>query len=395
MTDLLRKDVSATHDRSYCVAVVPGLANGSVGDLVEAIAGRKCLLVTTPSVARLYANRIASRLLESGVELSLSVVECSEASKSLAEVERLCEQCFRAGLDRRSLLIGCGGGVCTDLVTMAAALTRRGLGYIRIPTTLIGLIDAGIGIKGAVNLPGKKSAIGCFYPPERVLLDPAFLRTLPPKLISDGLAEAIKVAVVMDVPLFSLLEQASGELLRAPSVADHERLTDLVWRPSTRLLEELEPNLYEEQTYQRLLDFGHTFSPMIEARSHFQISHGTAVAIDIALSTAGASELGLLSWPDHDRILRLLLSAGLPLWSDLLSVESCVGAMNEIEAHRGGRLNLVVPTGIGSAAFIIGKGQLPGNVLRKALDQLQGEYQEHPPALLTSALTQTSAREGA
>jgi 3-dehydroquinate synthetase len=188
MTGAFCKLVSADRERSYCVRLAPGISTGNVNELIPAIDCRKCLLVTTPTVARLYANEIAKRLIESGVDLSMLILACSEQSKTLAIVEELCQECFRADLDRKSLLIGCGGGVGTDLVTMAAALTRRGLSYMRIPTTLIGLIDAGIGVKGAVNLPNKKSAIGVFCPPEYVVLDPAFLRTLPRKLISDGLA---------------------------------------------------------------------------------------------------------------------------------------------------------------------------------------------------------------
>src|SRR5208337_3750876 len=253
MTGTRCRLVSANRERSYLVRLAPGISAGNVAELVQVIDGRKSLLVTTPTVARLYANDVAKRLIQSGVDVSMVILECAEQSKTLVEVERLCQECFRVGLDRRSLLIGCGGGVCTDLVTMAAALTRRGLSYVRIPTTLIGLIDAGIGIKGAVNLPNKKSAMGIFCPPEHVFLDPAFLRTLPRELMSDGLAEAIKVAVALDARLFAFLE-------------------------------ELETNLYEDKTYRRVLDFGHTFSPLVESVSDFQVSHGAAVAIDIALS---------------------------------------------------------------------------------------------------------------
>jgi 3-dehydroquinate synthase len=256
---------------------------------------------------------------------------------------------------------------------MAAALTRRGLSYIRIPTTLIGLIDAGIGIKGAVNLPDKKSAIGVFFPPDHVLLDPSFLQTLPWEFVSDGLAEAIKVGVALDPFLFEILEQSSSELLKSPSSADINTLTKLVWRSSLRLLEELEKNLYEDRTYQRVLDFGHSFSPLIESMSGFQVSHGVAVAIDIALSSALAHELGLLSIEDRNRILRSLRSAGLPITSPFLTDEVCHRALREMEAHRGGHLNLVVPSGIGKSVFINEKQGLPPSALRNALRFLDRE----------------------
>jgi 3-dehydroquinate synthase len=368
------KLVSANREGSYCVSLAPGLSVGKVAELVSVIDGRKSLLVTTPTVARLYARQIAGSLIESGVDLSTVVLECNEKSKSFAEVERLCQKCFEVGLDRRSLLIGLGGGVCTDLVTMAASLTRRGLSYLRIPTTLIGLIDAGIGVKGAINLPNKKSAIGVFFPPEHVLLDPSFMQTLPRELISDGLAEAIKVGVAMDPFLFEVLEQFSNELLKSPSTADINKLTKLVWRSSLRLLEELEKNLYEDRTYQRILDFGHTFSPLVESMSGFRVSHGVAVAVDIALSSAVAYELGLLSVEDRNRILRSLRTAGLPISSPILTDEVCDKALREMEAHRGGHLNLVVPTGIGKSVFIDEKQALPMSAFRTALRFLDSEF---------------------
>jgi 3-dehydroquinate synthetase len=377
--------VPANRERSYLVRLAPGISAGNVSELVRAIDGRKSLLVTTPTVARLYTNDIARRLVQSGVDVSTVTLECAEQSKTLIEVEKLCQECFRAGLDRRSLLIGCGGGVCTDLVTMAAALTRRGLSYVRIPTTLIGLIDAGIGIKGAVNLPNKKSAMGIFCPPEHVLLDPAFLKTLPRELIADGLAEAIKVGVALDPMLFAFLEQFSGELLRSTPTADMRMLTKLVWLSSLRLLEELETNLYEDKTYRRVLDFGHTFSPLVESMSNFQVSHGVAVAIDIALSSAVAFELDLLSPENRNRILASLRNAGLPIYSPLLTAENYVKALEEIEAHRGGHLNLVVPSGIGSAVFITEKRSLPLSVLQRALRFLDQEAHGRPFSVPTSS----------
>ena len=390
------KLVSANRERSYCVRLAPGISAGNVSELVRAIDGRKSLLVTTPTVARLYADEITKRLIEFGIDVSMVILECTEQSKTLAEVERLCRECFRVGMDRRSLLIGFGGGVCTDLVTIAAALTRRGLSYLRIPTTLIGLIDAGIGVKGAVNLPNKKSAMGIFCPPDNVLLDPAFLKTLPRELISDGLAEAIKIAVAIDPTLFEFLEQFSGELLKSTVTADPSKLTELVWRSSLRMLEELETNLYEDKTYKRVLDFGHTFSPLVESMSGFQVSHGCAVAVDIALSSAVAFEMDLLSLEDRNRIFQSLRDAGLPIYSPLLTTENCGKALGEIEAHRGGHLNLVVPSGIGRSLFIVERLRLPSSVLGRALRFLAREAQACPCVVpISSSVTHESGSKRA
>jgi 3-dehydroquinate synthase len=165
-------------------------------------------------------------------------------------------------------------------------------------------------------------------------------------------------------------------------MASMEVLSELVWRSSLRLIEELEPNLYEDKTYMRVLDFGHTFSPLIESLSNFRVTHGVAVAIDIALSSAVACELDLLTLGGRDRILRSLINAGLPIYSPLLTGENCARSLGEIEAHRGGQLNLVVPTGIGSTKFITEKRSLPLSVLQRAIGELEKETRD---GLLTTA----------
>jgi 2-epi-5-epi-valiolone synthase len=380
MVARLCRNVVADRNRSYCVSLCPGLAGGNITDLAKTIGSRKSLLVTTPTVSRLYAAQIAQGLLRLGIDVASVVTVCSEESKNLSVVEKLCHECFCAGLDRTSVLIGCGGGVCTDLVTMAASLTRRGLNYIRVPTTLIGLIDASIGIKGAVNLPGKKSAIGCFHPPEHVFLDPAFLASLPKCRIAEGLAELIKVAIVTDVGLFELTERYSSDLLERPSRVAIDKLTELVWRSTVQLLDELEPNIYEDKTYCRLLDFGHTFSPLIESESDFRVSHGLAVSIDIAVSTALAFELGLLARTDRDRILILLRNVGLPIFAPLLTEEVALRSLVAMETHRGGHLNLVLPERVGSAVFVVERARISADILRRALDFLEREGHAGPSA---------------
>jgi 3-dehydroquinate synthase len=202
-------------------------------------------------------------------------------------------------------------------------------------------------------------------------LDPAFVRTLPTHLISDGLAEAIKIAIVMDPDLFEFIERYSSEFLEFPCTVDMGRMTDFVQRSAVRLLEQLEPNLYEDKTYRRLLDFGHTFSPLIESESGFRVTHGMAVSIDIAISTQIAFELGLVSVEQRDRILCALVNAGLPIHSDFLTAERACDAMAAMKAHRGGHLNLVLPSGIGTAIFITDTDRLTPRVLRRAIDRLR------------------------
>ncbi|MGH8069850.1 MAG: iron-containing alcohol dehydrogenase [Candidatus Entotheonellia bacterium] len=173
------RTVQARSQRSYDVHLVEGLLDRHLGLLCSLIGQRRAILITTPTVAKLYGQVLREQLRAAGVDIPELVRECTESTKTLPQVQRVCEEAYKRGLDRTAVLIGFGGGVCTDIVTVAASWIRRGINHVRIPTTLIGQIDASIGIKGAVHFEGKKNYLGCFYPPKSAVIDPIFLRTLP------------------------------------------------------------------------------------------------------------------------------------------------------------------------------------------------------------------------
>jgi 3-dehydroquinate synthetase len=310
--------------------------------------------------------------------VSTLVLNAREETKSMDLVQTVCEQALAHGLNRRGLLIGFGGGVCLDVVTVAASLIRRGIGHLRVPTTLIGQIDAGIGLKGAVNFSGKKSFIGCFHPPEQVLIDPAFQKTLPRRFLIAGLAEAVKIGLVRDPVLFEMLERWAPALVASafdePAAEGREVLRRSIWA----MLDELRKNPYEDRTYERLVDFGHTFSPSLESALGFDIQHGEAVAIDIALSATIARSLGLIPNDVCERILSLLKMAGLPIFARQLDVPLCREAMFEAARHRGGSMNLVLPAGIGRAVFLKHREDVSDSVLEQALSSLAAAAQECP-----------------
>src|SRR6185503_9534091 len=153
-----------TSQRHYNVQLVEGLLDAENDTLARHLRGRRALVVTTPSVSRLYGARLQRLSERQRLDMGVIVLDCSEDRKTLRQVIQVCNEALARGLDRRSVLVGLGGGVCTDVVSVAAASIRRGIACVRIPTTLIGQIDAGIGLKGAVNFSGKKSYLGCFYP---------------------------------------------------------------------------------------------------------------------------------------------------------------------------------------------------------------------------------------
>ena len=358
--------------RSYEVSLVSGLLDRNFDEVTKRLEGKSGLLVCTPTVAGLYGRELCERLDRRGIRFPLVVIRGGEANKSLAQVERVCAEALERGLDRTSLLLALGGGVCSDIVSMAAAWIRRGIRTARIPTTLVGQIDAAIGVKGGVNFQARKSALGCFYPPEWVLVDPAFLASLPTDEIKRGFAEIAKIAIVRDAELFDLIEQHGVQLIQS-RFTDPVRARDRVLRRAIEgMLDELQPNILEDQTYRRRVDFGHIFSPLLEARSGYGLTHGEAVAVDMALTSCVATRLGHMDPVARDRVLEVLTQLGLPTSSSLLTDDLLEEALLESQRHRGGKLNLVVPQAIGRSWFLDEIDRLPLDLLTAARDDLAG-----------------------
>jgi 2-epi-5-epi-valiolone synthase len=353
------------------VYLTADIASEDLALVTDAIGGMRTLIVTTPTVAHLHGKQIFSALRQQGEDVSLLVLNCTERNKTMEQVERVCAEALRLGLDRRAVLLAMGGGVVTDIVTISASWIRRGITTIRIPTTLIGQVDAAVGIKGAVNFQGRKSYLGCFYAPASVFIDPSRLSTLPDQHVRDGLAEIIKIALVRDSHLFDLVERYSGPVRESRFAQPDDVGREIIWRSVLRMLEELESNIFEDQTYMRLVDMGHTFSPALEAATGFTLSHGEAVAIDIALTCAVAACLGSMTAHDRDRVIAAIQEVGLPLNHAALTPDLCRRALGEATRHRGGALNLPLPAAIGEATFLRKLADLPASVLSESLQWLQ------------------------
>jgi 3-dehydroquinate synthase len=259
-----------------------------------------------------------------------------------------------------------------DVAGFAASIFRRGVHFIRIPTSLIGLIDVAVGIKQGVNFLNKKSIIGAFYPAMVNINDLTFLATSPVRHLSSGIAEIVKIAIVRDESLFALLETHMDALLderfQNSSVA-----LEIILRAEYLMLDELHDNLFEDRL-RRLADFGHTFSPVIETASGHSVSHGEAVGMDIILSTAIAVVKGVCARSHFDRVRNLLLAARLPLTHDVCTLDRLMTSLNEARAHRAGSLNLIVPLRIGKADFV---QEVGADELALALAYTTGGQQPH------------------
>ncbi len=360
-----RYRVNADRQAAYTVAIVPDIGDGFAPDPALPTLPAKGLLVTTPTVASLYAAKVRRALLDGGCETALLVLYVDETTKSMASVLEVCAAASSHNLGRDEVMIALGGGVCMDIVAMAASLFRRGIAHLRIPTTLVGQVDAGIGVKGGVNFVAKNQ-VGCFHPPLAVVIDPHFLATLPVRHIRNGLAEIVKIAAVRSPALFGAVEEGWPGLVSL----DLPRALPIIRDAVAELLDALAGNLFEDRGYERLADFGHSFSPAIESASFYRVAHGEAVAIDMALSTMIARRMGMIGAAPAERILGLIEAIGLDLSSEHLTADLCRAALEKAAAHRAGRMNLVVPTGIGEAAFLRDRTELPNDVVEGALADL-------------------------
>ena len=324
------------------------LQESALADMAD---DRPVLIVVDQIVDRIYGEALdqySSRMLNCAGKL---VLEAVEGRKNAAAAARICKYAAELGFPRHGIFVAVGGGITLDVVGLAASLFRRGVGYLRVPTTLVGLIDAGLGVKQGVNFAGKKNLVGAFYPPVGVINDVGFLNSLPLGEISCGLAEIAKIALVRDRELFETLELHGRQLYQSRFTTPAPVAKRVILRSAMLMLEELQPNLFENNL-RRLVDFGHTFSPVIEMHSGYEVPHGFAVALDMLCSTAIAINRGLCPARVLQRLIALFQNVHLPCSTPPCSMEQLMQALWSARQHRGGHLNLVIPTAVGEASFL-------------------------------------------
>ncbi|MFE2140877.1 sedoheptulose 7-phosphate cyclase [Streptomyces sp. NPDC059456] len=319
--------------------------------------GDRRLVVIDENVDLLYGALVREYFAAHGIEATVVALRADETVKQWDAVSRVVDAMNAFGIDRRrEPVIAIGGGVLTDIVGFAASLYRRGTPYIRIPTTLIGLVDAGVGVKTGVNYERGKNRLGTYAPATVTFLDRSFLRSLPLRHVSNGLAEILKMALIRSEDLFTLLEP-HGAAVRADrlqgTTGELATASNAIIAESIHLmLEELQPNLWES-TLERCVDYGHTFSPTLEMHALPELLHGEAVVIDMALTTALATLRGDMTEAQADRVLAVIRSLGLPLWNDVLHDTGLLEeALRDTVRHRDGQQRLPLPVGIGRHRFV-------------------------------------------
>ncbi|MFF0861372.1 sedoheptulose 7-phosphate cyclase [Nonomuraea sp. NPDC003560] len=335
----------------------PTLADAGAAAAQPAGRERRRLLVVESTVYELYGYEISRYFTEQKVDYEVLVIDAHERVKTMDLVMKVVAAMDGFGIVRRAEpVIAFGGGVLTDVAGLASSLYRRSTPHVRVPTTLVGMIDAGIGAKTGVNLGQHKNRLGAYHPAVTTLIDTQFLRTLDERHIANGLAEILKIALIKDAGLMELLESEGARLIsermQATDSLDQGRgAKEVIRRAIQGMLSELQPNLWEHRLT-RLVDYGHSFSPAIEMRALPELLHGEAVCVDMAFCTVLARHRGWLTREQQDRIIRLMGELRLPSWHPVCTSALITRALQETTRHRDGRQRLPLPVGIGQACFV-------------------------------------------
>ena len=313
---------------------------------------RKVLIIVDDHLGSTVADidRYFRRHSSAIAEFCILSMHVSSKFKDINSVLRVADAAIGLEMSQRDILVVVGGGTLMDIVGFAAAIFQGGIPYVRIPTTLVGMIDAGVGAKVGVNFENHKSLVGRYYAPVACLNDPeTFLVTLPRREFACGLAEAIKMAVLKSPRLFEVI----GRYHR--NVEYNTSMHELLHLSIRTMLEELQPNLHEHNL-RRPVDFGHEFGHIVESLAKHETPHGECVAIGMAISSFLAHLKGILSRSDLEKILNCILDVELPIYStdyDCCNADSLWAKIRtEGIEHKDGMLWLAVPETIGRGGFL-------------------------------------------
>ena len=310
----------------------------------DVIPGLRRIAVVDETVYGLYRDKIPE-----GTEIF--TIRTDESVKDWHTAERVLKFFQDIKLLRRETVIAIGGGVLLDLVGFCCSIYRRGVPYVRIPTTLLAIVDASVGAKTSINHFGFRNRIGSFYPPTLTLIDKTFIRTQDHREISNGMAEVLKLAIVLDYQLFELIDINPQELIRL-KFQNHGLADAIIDRAISGMTQELNDNLWE-RVLQRPVDFGHTFSPIVEMKNVPDMLHGEAVILDCLLSSCISNLRGYLSNDHLFRIFQTVRKCGLQTeHQDFYDIDLLWSGLQDVMNHRNGNQYIPVPIKIGSCEII-------------------------------------------
>ncbi|MEM9125103.1 MAG: 3-dehydroquinate synthase [Pseudomonadota bacterium] len=362
----------ALGERAYDVEIGPDLLAQSGAMIAPMLDRRKVAVITDHNVAALHLDALRDGLAASGIDMSALTLPAGEATKSWPHFEHAVEWLLAEKVERRDVVVALGGGVIGDLVGFAAAVLRRGVRFVQIPTSLLAQVDSSVGGKTGINAPHGKNLIGAFHQPALVLADTSVLNTMARRDFLSGYGEVVKYGLLGDAEFFGWLETngskiAAGDMdSRVQAVARSVQMkADIVARDET------------EQGDRALLNLGHTFCHALEAATGYsdRLLHGEGVAVGCALAFELSARLGLCSQEDPSRVRAHLRTMGMKtdladIPGDLPEADALIELMAQDKKVVDGKLRFILSRGIGRA-FVT--SDVPGDavlsVLRDALAQ--------------------------
>lgn len=334
------RSVTVKTSATYEVLIGSGLLQKAGEAVKKVISPCKAAIVTDSTVVHLYEETVRQSLTEAGFSVCTFVFPAGEASKNIHTLSHLLEFLAKEEMTRTDMIVALGGGVTGDLAGFGAAVYLRGIPFVQIPTTFLAAIDSSVGGKTAVDLEAGKNLAGAFYQPKLVLCDTDVLQTLPEVVFADGIAEALKYGVLGDAALFEKI--AGGDFRQ-----DLEEIIETCVSMKRDVVEEDEFDTGKRQ----LLNLGHTFGHAIEQKSHFQMTHGHAVAIGMHLIAKAAEAKGIAEKGTAAAIAKALEQNQLPKETEFSPAEVAEGTLRD-KKRRGGTISFVFPKKIGACEIV-------------------------------------------
>ena len=352
-------------ERAYDILIGRGLL-AEAGALIASLGARRSVIVSDETVASLYADRLIASLAERGVGSTMIMVPPGEASKSYESLAHVCDAVLAARIERGDLVIALGGGVVGDLAGFAAAIVRRGVRLVQIPTTLLAQVDSSVGGKTGINSRHGKNLVGAFHQPSLVIADTSALDTLAPRELKAGYAEVVKYGLIDDAAFFAWCEDNWFGVLSGGAERDFAVARSCEAKAAAVARDE------REDGDRALLNLGHTFAHALERAAGYdaaRLVHGEAVAVGLALAFRFSERLGLCPRQDANRVEDHLNEVGLPTRLQDVpggcgSAEWLLDAMAQDKKVKDGALTFILARGIGQS-FIA--RAVPTDTVRKFL----------------------------
>ena len=340
-------------------------------DLLSYQTNGRVMIVIDQNVHKFYAVQLMNYFNSHNVKYSMLVIDTNEESKNWEDADYILQFFEDEGVLRREPIIAIGGGVLLDIVGFACSIYRRGIPYIKVPTTLLAIVDASVGSKVAINHFERRNRLGAYYPPIATLIDKKFIKTQNEREIINGIAEIFKLAVIKSPELFALLEE-NAELLIEEKFQHGAVPVRVINLAITDMIAELGPNLWEKKL-DRCVDFGHTFSPVIEMANIPELLHGEAVALDCLYSSCISSLRGHLSAYTLNRIFDLAKRLKLKTFhEDFTKLELLEKSLADATKHRNGNQFAPLPISIGNYTIV---NDITEKEMKYAIDLFRTYYE--------------------